>query len=62
MTTKVTIDAHAGWPVEVVTISGEPGYPKSAQITVVEPNTEQDFYIHSGLKILSVSEGVHPDD
>ena len=56
MTTKVTVDAHAGWPVEVVTIVGEPGYPKSAQLTVVDSNTEQDFYIHSGLSILSVSE------
>jgi hypothetical protein len=56
MTTAVKVDAHAGWPVLVVTLVGEPGYPQSAQSHIVEPLTEQTFYIHSGLKIVSVSE------
>ncbi len=62
MTTKVTVDAHAGWPVEVVTIVGEPDAAKSAQLEIVEPNTQRDFYIHSGMKIISVSEMKKPDE
>lgn len=56
MTTAVKVDAHAGWPVMVVSLAGEPGYPQSVQSAIVEPGTEQTFYIHSGLKIISVSE------
>ena len=33
MTTAVKIDAHAGWPVLVVSLAGEPGYPQSVQST-----------------------------
>lgn len=60
MTTAVKVDAHAGWPVLVVTQSGEPSYPQSVEAHIVEPNTERTFYIHSGLKILSVSEQPQP--
>ncbi|SNT19226.1 hypothetical protein [Sphingopyxis indica] len=56
MTTKVTVDAHAGWPVEVTLREGEPDYQKSAHIVVVEPGGKTDFYIHSGLEILGVRE------
>ena len=56
MTTRVTVDAHAGWPVQVITLDGEPDRDKSAQVHIVAPNTQQDFYIHSGMNILSVSE------
>ncbi len=56
MTTKVTVDAHAGWPVEVVMLRGEPGYEHFGEVKVVQPNTIEDFYIHSGLKIVSISE------
>lgn len=56
MTTAVKIDAHAGWPVLVVTQNGEPKYPQSVEAHIVEPNTQRTFYIHSGLKILSVAE------
>lgn len=56
MTTRVTIDAHAGWPVQVVSERGEPGYEKAIQVDVVPPKTTRDFYIHSGLRILSVIE------
>lgn len=62
MTTKVTVDAHAGWPVEVTLRDGEPDYPKSARVVVVEPNTATDFYIHSGLEILGVREMRRPCD
>lgn len=60
MTTKVTVDAHAGWPVLVTTMKGEPSYPKTVETEVVEPNTAKDFYIHSGLKILHIEEQIKP--
>jgi hypothetical protein len=56
MTTSVKIDAHAGWPVQVVFENGEPHYPKSISVETVAPNTERTFYIHSGMRILSVIE------
>jgi hypothetical protein len=56
MTTKVTVDAHAGWPVQVVTENGEPSQSKSVRVDVVPPHQIRDFYIHSGCRILSISE------
>lgn len=56
MTTKVTVDAHAGWPVEVVIKLGEPYQLKTLEIIVVNPNTVRDFYVHSGMEILSIKE------
>lgn len=56
MTTKITVDAHAGWPVLVVVKQGEPSYSQTIQDYVVEPNTKLDFYIHSGLQILYIGE------
>ena len=56
MTTKITVDAHAGWPVEVVSLHGEPNYSKSPEIRIVKPYTTEEFYIHSGLRILSIVE------
>lgn len=56
MTTKVTIDAHAGWPVEITVRRGEPDRPKEAEVFVIEPGAKADFHIHSGLEILSVRE------
>ena len=48
MTTKVTVDAHAGWPVEVTTSDkGVDGVMSESGKTVVPPNTKQDFYVHS---------------
>lgn len=46
MTTKVTIDAHAGWPVRVTPIGGN--YP----VQTVEPNTVREFSVHSGTDLL----------
>lgn len=56
MTTKVTVDAHAGWPVMVTTIVGEPSANKEIRNDVVEPNTKKDFYIHSGMRIINIEE------
>ena len=60
MTTKVTIDAHAGWPVEVKSIRGESSQEKTLDETIVEPGTVRDFYIHSGLVITSIRELKRP--
>lgn len=58
MTTKVTVDAHAGWPVKVTC-----KHPKTGAIDwvqTVEPKTVKDFYVHSGAD-LEIHE-VQPDE
>lgn len=47
MTTKVTVDAHAGWAVEVTTIDLNFDATKHETKSTVLPNTKQDFYVHS---------------
>lgn len=52
MTTKVTVDAHAGWPVEVTTVDrvqivGEESERVTESKSIVPPHTTQDFYVHS---------------
>ena len=48
MTTKVTVDAHAGWPVKVTQIGlDQDGNQTTGHDTTVSPNTVQDFYVHS---------------
>lgn len=42
MTTKVTVDAHAGWPVDVV-ITDRGTAPR---IERVAPHTTRDFHIY----------------
>lgn len=49
MTTKVTVHAHAGWPVSVVGISTTTGTEVSGDR--VEPHTEKSFYVHSGVDL-----------
>lgn len=56
MTTKVTIDAHAGWPVLVTLKRGAPGNVKTVETVTVEPHKEHTVYIHSGLQIIGVEE------
>lgn len=56
MTTKVTVDAHAGWPVRVTLLRGESSSIKTVEEVVVEPNTIKEFYIHSGLELLNIKE------
>jgi hypothetical protein len=52
MTTKITIDAHAGWPVQVEITDQYPGQD-TATVTVetVPAMTARDFYIHSSRSI-----------
>lgn len=56
MTTRVTIDAHAGWPILVVQLVGEPMSKKTVREDIVPANEKRDFYIHSGLRIVHVEE------
>lgn len=56
MTTKVTVDAHAGWPVLVTLKHGGEKSVKAVTTQTVEPNEKRDFYIHSGLQIIGVEE------
>jgi hypothetical protein len=61
MTTKVTIDAHAGWPVRVVaTDRSGAGEPVRSEMTM-PPNTACDFYIHS-TRSLTIEELPHPPE
>jgi hypothetical protein len=57
MTTKILVDAHAGWDVEVeckaVKDSGE---VISTSNHLVKKFTVQDFYIHSNMVITSIKE------
>lgn len=57
MTTKVTIDAHAGWDVKVeLTSLNEAKEVTGVREEIVPKHTVRDFYIHSHLKITEVSE------
>ena len=56
MTTAVTIDAHASWPVEVEVRTGEPGTPDVFKTEIVEPNTKRTIYLHSGCSIIGIKE------
>ena len=52
MTTTVTVDAHAGWPVKVMQVQLDAdGNATSQSETIVPPNTKQDFYVHSHLEL-----------
>ena len=51
MTTKVTVDTHAGWPVEVIRINEKTGNRVSESV-IVAPNTQQDFNIWEGSDLL----------
>lgn len=55
MTTKVTVDAHAGWPVLVEYTCGEAGFSDlSKKKEIVPAMTQKDFYIHCGMFITRV--------
>lgn len=55
MTTKVTVDAHAGWDVVVHLLRGE--FPEQTlEEEIVDANTTKDYYIHRGLSIVLVQE------
>lgn len=47
MTTKVTVDAHAGWPVEVTTVDLLTDGTRAETSATVPPNETRDFYVYS---------------
>lgn len=48
MTTKVTVDAHAGWPIEVTIVDlGGDGAPVGHSKEIVAAYAVRDFYAHS---------------
>lgn len=52
MTTKVTVNAHAGWPVKV-TIIDDVGEGKELRgENEVAPHTEREFYVTQTRKLL----------
>lgn len=56
MTTKVTVDAHAGWDVGVLLRVGEPSQVPELREEIVPAGTVREFYIHSGLRIVLIEE------
>ena len=55
MTTRVTVDAHAGWDVEVEIYYLRADYQEQRK-EVVPKNTTKDFFIHSGMWLGKVVE------
>lgn len=49
MTTKITVSANHGWPVDVTSILRSD--PENIQTTRVPAGQEQIFYIHSNLDL-----------
>ena len=45
MTTNVTIDAHAGWPVQVIRRSRVESPGKNSEEIIVKPNTTQTIAV-----------------
>lgn len=54
MTTKVTVDAHAGWPVKVEAIDQYPGdaEPVTRELGIVQPGEVRDFHVFDARKIV----------
>lgn len=44
MTTKITVDAHAGWPVEVYALDSYAGSVKETLLGTVQPGQVADFH------------------
>lgn len=57
MTTRITIDAHAGWDVEVELeqLNAE-GEVTSRTKQVVSKYTIRDIYVHSHLRVSGITE------
>ena len=60
MTTKITVDAHAGWPVEVYVLDSYGNTVHESLKRVVPPGAKEDFYATSTREIRCV-EVLAPD-
>jgi len=56
MTTKITVDAHAGWDVAVKIAEKREGDSWFVREEIVPKLTQRDFYVHSGMEIWGVRE------
>lgn len=57
MTTAITVDAHAGWDVEVkIQDLDTDGNVVTERVQVVPKNTKETIYIHSHRQLGSVKE------
>ena len=54
MTTKVTVDAHAGWPVEVYALDSYGGSVKETLLGTVQPGEVREFHATSSREIRAV--------
>lgn len=55
MTTKVTVDAHAGWPVKVEALDYEDAdstESETTELAVVQPGEVQNFHVHSTRQLI----------
>ena len=69
MTTTITVDAHAGWPVSVITVDQKFGMLEDGSLgptgetfrteDTVEPNTVRSFYVTNS-RSLTISELPRP--
>lgn len=59
MTTKVTVHAHAGWPVKVIPVDPKTGN-WLPNVTIVPPHDTRDFFVHDGQDLI-IHEGP-PDE
>lgn len=60
MTTKVTVEAHAGWPVQIDGINPKTGEKANWHHPRVEPGQTMTVYVHSTMD-LRIHE-VQPDE
>jgi hypothetical protein len=58
MTTSITVDAHAGWDVEVTIAEGS-DHAGTFRVRIVPKNTKETFYVHSTMRITSIRELPH---
>lgn len=54
MTTKITVNAHAGWPVAVFALDSFPGTVTESYLGTVPPGEQQDFYCTDAREIRCV--------
>jgi hypothetical protein len=52
MTTRITVDAHAGWHVKVTPVHKMDSGDFEGMPEIVSANTTRDFHVHSTLKLI----------
>jgi len=56
MTTKITVDAHAGWDVAVKVAEKQDDGLWAVREEIVPKFTQRDFYVHSHMDIWGIRE------